>query len=135
MSTAKKQLHIQGLQLIFPVSWTLHDSGSEISLRQSVEGGSITISTYVHEDSSFIVNAIDQAIRFIAARTSGDVPVAGSTLSAGAEFRDPNGIRWNVLVVAHRNRFALATYNRSREDAAEEIEAKEILNALALNTR
>jgi len=121
------------MRLSVPLSWSVNDSGSELTLRRPDHGGAITISTYRHHDPSFAVDALDQCLRFLASRAHGDVPVRGSASRATAEFTDTDGIRWNVTVVASGNRFALATYNSDAPDAQEEREAHDILNGLTLD--
>ena len=131
--TAKKILETQGLRLSIPDTWVVEESSTEITLRPSVRGGAITISTYRHQETNFRPDAVDQCARFIAIRTNQDVEVRGTSVSASADFCDDQRVWWLVRIITRLNRFALATYNTEIQRDGEMEEARAILGGIVFD--
>jgi hypothetical protein len=117
--------------LSIPETWVVEESSGEITLRPSIPGGAITVSTYRHEDPDYRADAVEQCARFVASRTDRNIEVHGSRFVAGADFRDADGVWWLVRIITVRNQFALATYNTGIQSDGETREARAILSGIA----
>jgi hypothetical protein len=131
-----KTLVTKGLRVSFPPAWTADQSGEELTLFRSEQGGAITISTYRHFDPQVQADALEKCRRFLTSRGVAPIHAQGSASDATAEFEDTDGVRWMVRTLAREQRFVLATYNSSGPGGAnsaidvEDAEMRRILTGI-----